>query len=552
MRFVTSSHCDLIVLSDLHLGEGMQKDEPRFVPTEDFFHDHQFAHFLDHLIQRYKHNENGVKLVLNGDTFDFLTVTACPNKEEARRRGFEVSIAEQKFGLNPTSKKSIFKLDIIVNGHIPFFSAIARFVTAGFHVEIIRGNHDLELFFSGVKERLYAHLARLSDTLDIDTVKTRVHFHEWFYLEPMRVYIEHGNQYDASNSIRYPLSPLLDSPSHQTEDTEAPLDYPLGSIFVRFFYNRVRILDPYSPRIVSFDHYLSFIKRYNLFDVWRIYKDHYPHFLAALGTDTTTGSAGETDNANVRQQETFSSRAAEFPIPDLYQQLSALKNSPVSASKANVVKEMISAVVRRMRNFGILAFIAIFTWFGILYLIDSVPGLTANAFLMALFAVATLGAALTVWIHLDRKLRRHEGISSGNALVEKSAQIASLTGAKLVLMGHSHMVDYRKLESENGTVIYANSGTWTSIDNPWSRFMRDARRLTFLLVHDDEVYLHRWNDYAYRFDPVPLFQLSKAGPMDKLPSEVAMDVVLTGRVSLPPTPVYSIDDESLSEREDET
>ncbi len=542
-------HSDLIVLSDLHLGEGMLKGEPRYVPTEDFFHDHQFEHFISHIAERYKDNPDGVKLVLNGDTFDFLTVTTIPSDTEAKARGFEVSTAERKFGLNPTESKSVFKLDLIVNGHRPFFVALAHFVASGFHIEILRGNHDLELFFTGVKKRLLAHLARLNDALDLETVTKRVHFHEWFYLEPDRIYIEHGNQYDASNSIRYPLNPILETKKRHEVRTQDTLDYPLGSIFVRFFYNRVRTLDPYSPRIVSFDHYLSFIKRYNLFDVWKIYKDHYPHFLAALGHSATTGSAGETDNANTRQDVTFTSLDEEAPIPDLYQQLSALKNSPVSASKANVVKEMVSAVVRRMRNFGLLAFIAIFTWFGILYLIDLVPGLTANAFLMALFAVATLGAALTVWIHLDRKLRRHEGLPPGSMLVEKAEQIAELTGVRLILMGHTHMVDYRNILG--GKAVYANSGTWTSIDNPWSRFMRDARRLTFLYVQADEVHMTRWNDDACRFDPVPLFQLSQMGPMDKLPSEVALDIAVTGRISLAPEPVYSVDDETINEMDRE-
>ena len=150
---------DLIVLSDLHLGQGLRKDEPRYVPTEDFFHDLQFAHFLEHLQQRYRDDPKMLKLVLNGDTFDFLTITATPDEDEASRRGFSVSATEQKFGLNPTALKSVYKLDVIVNGHREFFQALSRFVAAGFEVEILRGNHDLELHFSDVQERIIDHLA---------------------------------------------------------------------------------------------------------------------------------------------------------------------------------------------------------------------------------------------------------------------------------------------------------------------------------------------------------------------------------------------------------
>ncbi len=536
------SGADLIVLSDLHLGEGLCRDEPRYVPTEDFFHDVQFARFLDELMRRYE-DPSRLKLVLNGDTFDFLTVTSTPKEEDA---GFHVSQAERKFGLNPTPSKSVYKLDLIARGHRRFFSALARFVAEGFCVEIIRGNHDLELFFQEVRERLRYHIARLDDRLDRDIVAERVTFHNWFYYEAGRVYIEHGNQYDAGNSIRYPFHPILPV-KRRGADEEETLDYPLGSVFVRFFYNRVRQLDPYSPRLVSFDHYLSFIKRYNLFDVWRVYRDHYPHFVAALGTGAPSGSSGASKEEDVLQGETFATISASRGEADLLQRLSALKNSPMSASKVNVVKEMVSAFFRRGLRFGVLAFVAIFIWFGILQLIDLVPWVTANAFLMALFAVATLGGALTIWIHLDRKLRRREVIYEPTRLVQTAEKIVAITKVKTVIMGHSHMVDYRRID--NGRSVYANSGTWTSIDNPWSRFMRDARRLTFLHVTGDEVALLRWNDDAYRFDAVPLFDLAGSPMMDQLPSAAALDVSITGRKSLPPSPDYVLDEDDYDDAE---
>jgi UDP-2,3-diacylglucosamine pyrophosphatase LpxH len=537
---------DLIVLSDLHLGEGLLADEPRYVPTEDFFHDLQFAHFLKALARDYEDDPSRLKLVLNGDTFDFLTITSVPKGDEAKRRGFTVSAPEKKFGLNPTAKKSVYKLDVMVSGHGRFFRALARFVKEGFGVEIVRGNHDLELHFKEVRERLIDHLASFETNTDRSIFENGIHFHPWFYLEPGRIFIEHGNQYDAANSIRYPYHPILPV-QRRSAEKEDFLDYPLGSIFVKFFYNRVRQLDPYSPRLVSFDHYLSFIKRYNLFDVWRVYKDHYPHFLRALGTTTTIGSSGATDHEDARQAAVLDQLSRQDKGSDLHKKLNALKISPVTASKANVVKEMVSAFVRRGLRFGILAFIAIFAWFGILQLIDLVPGVTANAFLMALFAVVTLGGAITVWIQLDRKLRRHQGLSDVSNLSERAARIADVTGVKVVCMGHTHMVDYHRINQ--GSAVYANSGTWTSIDNPWSRFMRDARRLTFLRVIGEDVELLRWNDDADRFDHVPLFQVGESPQMDQLPSVTALDVTVSDDISLPPLPAYSVDEEEYSDEE---
>ena len=113
-------------------------------------------------------------------------------------------------------------------------------------------------------------------------------------------------------------------------------------------------------------------------------------------------------------------------------------------------------------------------------------------------------------------------------------------------MGHTHMVEYRKIN--NGQSIYANSGTWTSIDNPWSRFMRDARRLTFLFVRGDTVEVLRWNDDAYRFDPVPLFQLESL-TLDRVPSVAPLDISEGSDISLAPPPPQSIDEGEYPGRE---
>ena len=136
---------DLVVLSDLHLGEGRDERIARYSPTEDFFHDRAFARLLEHLSARYADDPGRLVLVLNGDVFDFLTVIRVPDDAEAERRGFTVSQAESRFGLDPTEAKSIYKLDVIREGHGEFFRALARFIAAGHRVEILRGNHDLEL-----------------------------------------------------------------------------------------------------------------------------------------------------------------------------------------------------------------------------------------------------------------------------------------------------------------------------------------------------------------------------------------------------------------------
>ncbi len=536
---------DIVVMSDLHLGEGMLQSEPRYSPTEDFFCDKQFAKFLEYLRERYREDPSGLVLVFNGDVFDFLTVIRVPSADEAKRRGFVVTSSEDQFGLNPTAEKSVYKLDIIAAGHPVFFRALARFVAAGHRVEILRGNHDLELHFDAVRKRILDHLTRFDEGPSMAEARARVRFHEWFYLEPGRVYIEHGNQYDSANSTRYPLRPLLSSRRWWTKGDEEALDYPLGSIFVRFFYNRVRRIDPYTPRLLSFEQYLDFIRRYNIFDVWRIYRDHYPYFVAALGPSTTTGgSSRSSEEDDARQENTFAELADSDEDGHLYRELNELKIHPVSASKPAVVKEMMTPLVRRVMWFGLFAFVALFFWFGILQLIDKVPWLTANAFLMSLFALLTMGGAAWAWFHLRRKLSRRSQYSTVETFVERADRIAALTDAKMVLMGHTHMVDFRRIR--NGSAVYANSGTWTSVDNPWNRIMRDARRLSFLYVRGNEVELNRWNDDASRIDNVPLFYLAEGRIPDHLASEPEFEMKTDAEHSFLPSAAITDDDDDFS------
>jgi len=497
---------DLYVLSDLHLGEGRPQGEHRWASTEDFFHDAAFARFLAFVRERYRDDPSRAALVLNGDVFDFLTVTQVPAAEEAAALGFEISPSERKFGLNPTEAKSVYKLEVIARGHRGFFDGLSRFVAAGHRVEILRGNHDLELFFPGVRRRMVELLSQVDGGATREQLDERVRFYQLFYIEPGRVLIEHGHQYDSTNSIRYPLSPVLARKNWLSTDPETGelLDYPLGSIFVRFFYNRVRRLDPHAPRLLSPEQYMDFLRRYNPFDVWRVLRDHYPYFVLALGPQTTTGSSHSTVEEAQRHRELLMRKEQEKTVGDLLRRWNDLKVIPKSASKVAILRRTAEPVIKRAAWFAAFAFVALNVWLALFRLIQSVPLLAANVILTSLLAVGTAAGLLWAWVHLHRKVRARARPADVVNCGEKAEELARLAGVPLVLMGHTHEVDHRPLEGGRGH--YANSGTWTSVENPWSRIMRDARRMTLLRVKGNDVELLRWNDDGGRLDDVPLFE----------------------------------------------
>lgn len=496
---------DLIIVSDFHLGEG-RRDKKRYAPTEDFFHDEDFARFLKYIRKLYAGRPEDLVLVFNGDIFDFLTVTTIPSESIAAQMGFHITTAEKRFGLNATAAKSVFKLNVIAKGHPEFFKAISRFIADGFHLEFIRGNHDLELYFPEVRRRFIEILASVRGGATWQQLMQQVRFHQLFYREAGRIHIEHGHQYDATNSNRFPLNPVFVR-KHKIgneEIEEETLDYPIGSVFVKYFYNRVRRFDPYAPRLISPEQYVDFVRRYNVFDVWRVYKDHYPYFIAALSPSTNVG-AGEFTRTEKKQHESEDQAvAAKAGYGEFYHEWEKMKVSPEPANKAAVVKKAMAPVVRRGLWAGVFAFSVLYLWILFFTLIQEIPWLAANAFIMSIFAALSIFGVFWVWSHFRSKLN-HWNFRERDQAKEAAAKLAHLSDARVFVFGHTHHIDNATI-NDNG-VVYANSGSWTTVANPWSRIERDARRLTFALVQGTDVELKRWNRDGERFDQVPLFAI---------------------------------------------
>jgi len=81
MSDLTGTH-NLLVISDLHLSEGLDSACGKFSPREDFFFDQEFARFLEYHVQaameENRYRKRPWKLILNGDVFGFLQVVSKP------------------------------------------------------------------------------------------------------------------------------------------------------------------------------------------------------------------------------------------------------------------------------------------------------------------------------------------------------------------------------------------------------------------------------------------------------------------------------------------
>lgn len=163
-----------LVISDLHLADG---DE-----TLDCFGARQQAALQGLLAAASARGPLGqaedVELIINGDCFDFLVTLLYTT-----RASIDADTAQGK-------------LDKIIAAHWPFFETLRGFLAEpGRHVTFLTGNHDLELRFAGVRERI---LEELEGTPGKDVGKV-VFCAPRFYRPLSDVYIEHGNHFDFWN-----------------------------------------------------------------------------------------------------------------------------------------------------------------------------------------------------------------------------------------------------------------------------------------------------------------------------------------------------------------
>ena len=240
-----------LIVSDLHLTEEEKVDPKRPMwkrwKQKDLFIDEAFSEFLLHM----ESEINGpLELILAGDIFDFDSVTAIPADPK-----FPVDFIERRRGLNPDEKKSLFKFNRIIDDHPVWFAAVRDFVSRGHRVIFIIGNHDLELTWNSVRNRL------LNELQSGRRSGSRVRICDLYYISNEDTLIEHGNQHDAYCVTQNPLWPYIQKGDKPT------LRRPFGNLASHFLLNGMGYFNPHveATFLMSFREYLSSFFKY----VWR-------------------------------------------------------------------------------------------------------------------------------------------------------------------------------------------------------------------------------------------------------------------------------------------
>jgi UDP-2,3-diacylglucosamine pyrophosphatase LpxH len=207
-----------VIISDCHLSAG-RFFEGKFNPHEDFHFDQEMVEFIEFFSTgMYGEGVSGpvdVELFINGDFLDFLNVPYLGEFEE---------------GI--TEEIALFKVNAIMAGHPRVMSALRKFAgKPNKKISYLIGNHDAELFFEKVRERITREWdpdgLYPSEKVKVIADTDRVRYEEG--LE-----IRHGNQFEASNALDFT------NPFMELKNGIKVLNIPWGSIYVLKIINRMK------------------------------------------------------------------------------------------------------------------------------------------------------------------------------------------------------------------------------------------------------------------------------------------------------------------------
>ena len=188
------------IISDLHIGAGDYLD--------DFDEDAGFREFLNTAGGR-----RNTELIINGDFIDFVAV----NLEKPTARPFS--------RLGNTEDESLAKLERILEAHPDIFIALRVFMEKGHRIILVPGNHDIDLFWPRVRDRLVEELGGPGSD--------HFHFESSGIYRTGSLYVEHGNQYYADSVLEDFTHPFLRDP----KTGEQRLERSWGNCFLEYFTN---------------------------------------------------------------------------------------------------------------------------------------------------------------------------------------------------------------------------------------------------------------------------------------------------------------------------
>lgn len=417
---------DLLVISDLHLGEALRPGQP--MPEGASERERVLIEFLDHY-----RDEGSWKLVINGDMVDFLSITTKPD-DLGTVQGLHPD--DHHYGLAQREDSAELQLRQVLERHQGFTRALARFVAHGHDLAIVAGNHDAAFHFARVQD---AFIEALADAWTPEPTHVRtaseladaVTFHDWFLFEDGLAWIEHGHQYDAYCSFENQLDPL--------DPERDEIDPTVSGVAMRYVNNHF-IPEGELAEEWSFTGYLSFAlssKRPGAI---------ISAYVAMVSRLLSRSRAKRRERLIRKKRHLLRLRmlAARARLPEWKLAIvDRQRRSPASIDP----REVLSALM--LDRLALTAATA-----GLIAGCVALPIAWTHALLFAV-GIALIAFGLDGWLATVR-----EDVQPQDRMRRVAGLIRRMLATPVVVMGHAHdaMVD----RSPDGT--YVNTGTWVAGD----------------------------------------------------------------------------------------
>jgi UDP-2,3-diacylglucosamine pyrophosphatase LpxH len=468
---VTDTH-DIVILSDLHMSAGYDSRTGTFHRNEDFFYDGAFYRFVEHYLDEAKRSSRLLRFVILGDFFDFL----------------QVPLDEETGAGATSSESSVLRLERIGDGHRAVFTALARLIHEGHQIDIVFGNHDVELVWPAVQAKMRKiivdHAAPEADVAD------RLRFHPWLLYFPGVLYAEHGQQYDGINSFANLVDPFL-------PDNDKLIEIPLGSFFVRYMFNYFEQEDPFADNIKPPTKYIGWALRHRplrgLYLLWK----YAQFFVRSLPKRSSLTGSEQENRRNAYAAQKIPRIAESIGLPaETLVAIDQLASRPALSD----LRSQLNAIVFR-------PLIPAAVTLGAAVTVSQGTRKLPNQARWSVRALALAGAL--AWRERQAFLPATDQRGYLLTAAEKVHELLTLGGHQVpvYVFGHTHAADHARLGSDDDSPHYFNSGTWTPIVPESVNLLAARELLTFVEIKRDPKTgavvprLLVWNDDAGRADP---------------------------------------------------
>ncbi len=442
-----------LVVSDLHLTEE-HKVDPRYplwkkYKTKDFFFDQKFKDWLEFMTEDCG---GPIELVLNGDIFDFDSITTMPNEPTYR-----VSVFEKTRTLFSQVEKSLFKMDVILKAHPIWTQALHDFIKKGNKIVFVVGNHDLEMHYSEVQRMI-----RKSITTD-KFLKKNVKFCEWFYISHEDTHIEHGNQYDPYCVCQTPITPLV------KVRNDIRVRIPFGNKVTRYMVNVMGFFNPHSEEnyVMSFSKYLEFFLKYLIKKQPLVIWTWFHSSMIILFRSVLDRLRNSIVDPFMMEEKIEEIAKKSNSTPKAVRELSFIAVEPAVSTPWKLAKVL-------WLDKAFIFLIAVLIVLQIFLILDQLIHIKFYLMLIPLL----LSAPFFIFYSTTSK---NELVGTKEAQEEILRWIGAITETTRVVFGHTHHVKHEIL----GSMEYLNPGSWS----PYFEDVECTKMLTryaFIMIKPEE------------------------------------------------------------------